>query len=246
MFSSAEREEIRARLLESAREDARVVAAALTGSAVAGAEDEWSDIDLAFAVADGVPVGPVIEDWTEAIERELEIVHHWDLPFGPTVFRLFLLPNLLQIDLAFTPAADFGAYGPNFRLLFGEEGEREPVPPPGLQHLVGYAWVYVLHARRCIDRGNLWQADHFISAARDSVLTLACLRLSLPTAHGRGFDRLPAELTEPLQDALVRAVKPGELRRALRVATAALLEEVRRSDPALAERLAAPFGELAG
>jgi hypothetical protein len=246
MFTAAEREQIRARLIELARADARIVAAALTGSAVRGAEDEWSDIDLAFGIADSVALGPVITDWMESIAREYGIVHHFDLPFGPTTFRIFLLQNGLQIDLAFTPAAEFGGYGPNFRLLFGEEGEREPVAPPAWEQLVGYAWLHAVHVRRCIERGLLWQAEHFISGTRGYVLTLACLRLELPTAYGRGFDQLPEDMKAPLAEALVHSLEPDELRRALRVGTSALLQEVRKTDPELADRLAGPLGELAG
>ena len=160
VFTVAEREAIRAGLMERAQEDARVVAAALTGSAVAGTEDELSDIDLGFGIADGVPLAEVIADWTEAVAREQDMVTHWDLPYGPTTFCIFLLASGLQIDLAFTPAAQFGSYGPNFRLLFGEEGEREPVAPQPREQLVGWAWVFAVHAGRCIERGLPWQAEH--------------------------------------------------------------------------------------
>jgi len=54
VFTPDERERIRARLLEMARSDEDVAAAALTGSASQDAEDRWSDIDLSFAVASGV------------------------------------------------------------------------------------------------------------------------------------------------------------------------------------------------
>lgn len=33
--------------------------------------------------------------------------------------RVFLLRGCLQVDLSFTPASEFWARGPNFRLLFG-------------------------------------------------------------------------------------------------------------------------------
>ena len=48
------------------------------------------------------------------------MLHHWDLRSGPTVYRVFLLPGGLELDVAVTPAAEFGAHGPKFRLLFGE------------------------------------------------------------------------------------------------------------------------------
>jgi hypothetical protein len=57
------------------------------------------------------------------------------------------------------------------------------------------------------------------------VLTLACLRLGLPTSYGRGFDDLPSEVTQPLRAALVRSLERDELLRALGVAVQGLLRE---------------------
>jgi hypothetical protein len=59
------------------------------------------------------------------------VLHHWDLRSGPTVYRFFLLPGGLELDVAVTPAAEFGAHGPNFGLLFGESvsARRQPCRP---------------------------------------------------------------------------------------------------------------------
>jgi hypothetical protein len=243
VFTVDERESICARLLDLARSDEHIVAGAITGSGAAGTEDAFSDIDLSFGVADGVSLDEVMARWAELLERELDSVHHWDLPFGPTVFRVFLLRNGLQVDIAFTPAAEFGAYGPKFRPVFGDHVDREPPAPMATDESVGYAWLYVLHARRCIERAMPWQAEHMISGARDQVLALACVRYGLPHAYGRGFDRLPDNVTAPLERALVRSLEPDELRRALSAVTLALLQELRMLDAELAERLSGPLEE---
>lgn len=51
MFTPEGRERLRAALVSAADADERITGAALTGSAALGAEDRWSDIDLAFGVA---------------------------------------------------------------------------------------------------------------------------------------------------------------------------------------------------
>lgn len=48
MFTAVSRERLNEQLIAEARMEDRVVAAALLGSSSAGAEDEWSDIDLAL------------------------------------------------------------------------------------------------------------------------------------------------------------------------------------------------------
>ncbi|MBN6056804.1 hypothetical protein JYK22_33060, partial [Nonomuraea sp. RK-328] len=213
--TEARRDEVRALLLERARRDERIVAAALTGSAASGAEDSWSDVDLFLGVADGVPVEDAVRAWSAYVHGELGALHHFDLRGGQAVYRAFLLPGPLEVDLGFAPAPAFGPVGDGaFRVVFGEAVARRPsAADPG--HVVGLAWHHVLHARISIERGRPWQAEHWISGVRDHVLTLACLRLGLPAAYAKGADRLPAQVTEPLREALVRDLTPEELRRAL-------------------------------
>jgi hypothetical protein len=103
----------------------RVVAGALVGSLAVGGADRFSDLDLTFGVAGSVPVADVLEDWTRAFVDELDAVHLADLERGPTIYRVFLLPDALQFDLSMTPAARFRPAGPRFRLLFGEAAPSE-------------------------------------------------------------------------------------------------------------------------
>lgn len=92
------------------------------------------------------------------------------------------------------------------------------------------------------------QAEYWVSALRDSALSLACRRRDLPARYGRGFDDLPADVLAAFDDALVRSLEPVELLRALGSAIATLLresDEVRdvaaRVEPQLRE-LADPGG----
>ncbi|HEY7032656.1 MAG TPA: hypothetical protein VH482_15040, partial [Thermomicrobiales bacterium] len=129
MFRVEDRERVREVVVEKARRDPRVVAAAAVGSSASGG-DRWSDLDLTFGVADGVPVEAVLADWTRAVVDQFEAAVLFDLPVGSTIYRVFLLPGALQVDLSFGPAAEFGARGPRFRLLFGEAVEKPWAAPP--------------------------------------------------------------------------------------------------------------------
>ena len=245
MFSPAERERLRATLVEAARADERISGVALTGSAARDAEDEWSDIDLAFGIRDRDRIPEAISDWTERMYRDHGAVHTLDVARGSTVYRVFLLANTLQVDLAFFAAEEFGALAPTFRLLFGESVELPPARPPAAEILIGTAWLHAIHARSCIKRGKPWQAEYMISAVRDNVLALAALRLGLPAVQGRGMDALPADVAGPLERALVGSLEPVQLQRAFTVAIDGLAREVRLFDAALAGRLDGPLRELA-
>lgn len=223
MFTADYRDRVRDRVLDLASSDARVVAGAVVGSLALSEGDRWSDLDLTFAVRDGVPIREVLEEWTRVLAAEFDAIHLFDLPSGVSLYRVFFLPGCLQFDLSFTPAAAFGATGPKFRLLFGSAVEKPHMPQPTAHELFGYAVHHALRARFCVERGRLWQAEYWISGARDYALSLACLRYGLPAREGRGYDALPAGVTDAFRGAFVRSLERGELLRALAVAISGLL-----------------------
>lgn len=228
-----------------ARADARASGGALTGSAVVGAEDRWSDVDTSFGIADGTDPEAVLADWTAKLDDELGVLHHWDLRHGPTIYRVLLMPGGLELNIAVTPAAEFGARGPKFRLLFGESVEHLPESSPDVEELIGFGWLWVLNSRTTIGRGKLWQAAYMVGALRDQALALACVRHGEPFGYGRGVDSLPPALLEPYEQTLIRSLDPDELRRALAAATELFLGEVAEAEPALADRLREPLREAA-
>jgi len=239
VFTLAQRDALRARVLGLAEEDERVVAGAAVGSlAVDGGGDRFSDVDLTFGVADHVQVADVLDDWTRTLSDELDAVQLVDLERGPIVYRVFLLPDLLQLDLSMSPAARFRPAGPRFRLLFGEtaEGEIETaarsvvgdlfIPTPSVAHdMFGWAVIYALHARVCIERMRVWQAEHYVGAVRDHALSLACLTRDRPAVQARGYDDLPEETLARFEAAHVGALDPEALRAALAASVLALVHE---------------------
>ena len=236
MFTAEDRDRVLDRLLQLAEADESVTGAALAGSQAVGAGDQWSDIDLVLAVRDS-PV-EVCERWTEHLYNDgFGALHHWDLPAGAKAIRVFLLADELEVDLTFTPEPEFGARGPQWRTLFGSPRTLEPFPDPEPRTLIGHAWHHALHARTCIARGRAWQAEHWISALRDQVVALACLRLGHPAFYAKGAHLLPRDVTDQLEPALVRSLDEAELRRALAAAVGALAAEIERSDAGLAARL---------
>jgi predicted nucleotidyltransferase len=247
VFKVDRRQQVRTELIERARRDDRIAAAAITGSAARDAEDRWSDIDLFFGVAPGTSVEEALDAWSDVLHRGLAAIHHFDLRAGAAVYRAFLLPDCLEVDLGFTPAHAFAPLAPGgFQLLFGDAADPPPAAGVDAGHLAGLAWHHVLHGRVSIERGAVWQAEYWISAVRDHTVTLACRRLGLPAAHAKGADALPDEIAEPLREALVRALDRAELLRALRAATSALVRELDATDAELAGALRGPLLEMAG
>ena len=177
---------------------------------------------MTFAVAEGSSVAQILEDWTAKLAEAFSASKLFDLPVSQSIYRVFLLPGCLQLDLSFTPAQEFGAIGPQFKLLFGEAVQKPLPPPPQAEDLFGYAVHHLLRARFCIERGRLLQAEYWVSSGRHYALNLACLQHGLSPSHGRGFDQLPPDIRDQASGALVRSLDRASLLAAL-TATVAIL-----------------------
>ena len=197
----------------------------MIGSLGEGTGDRWSDLDLGFGVAEAFAAAEVLRDWTQIVAREFHAVNLFDVAAGSTIYRVFLFPGCLQVDLSFAPESEFGARGPKFKLLFGRAVEGTRAAPPTAQDLLGMGVHHAIRARFCIERGRYWQAQHWIGAVRDSLLGLACRRHGLEDRQGRGYDELPAELLARCEGTLVRSVRKDDLLRALGSAVDGLLRE---------------------
>lgn len=241
MFTPEGRARLRSSLLEFARSDERISGAAITGSAADLHEDEWSDVDLAFGIYTAADFAAVLSDWTAHMYDQHRALHHLDIISGAWTYRVFLLANTLQVDLAFVAETDFRALAPTFRLVFGKANEPRSLSPPQVGTLIGMAWLYALHARSCIARRKFWQAEYMISGIRDNALALACICHGLSAVHGRGMDLLPIGVAAQFEDSLVRQLNIMELSRAFKAAIHGLLHEIRTTDGELAGRLTAPL-----
>lgn len=237
MFTPEERARLRSDLLDLGSRDPRISGGAITGSAAGEREDRWSDIDLALGVINGADLAEVLSDWTAYMYDQRAAVHDVDTKFGAWMYRSFLLPSTLQVDLGFAPATEFRALTPTFHLVFGRTNEPRHVEPAKPTDVAGAAWPSVLKAQSCIARGRLWEAECLTRRVRDQALALACIRYGLPSHHGRGIDLLPSEVTVNFENSLVRQMDVTEVSRGFQIAVDGFLSEVRSVDERLAKRL---------
>lgn len=239
MFTVEERDRVRDHVLELARSDSRVVAGAEVGSLALGGGDRWSDLDLTFGVTAGVALTAVLDDWTRDLIARFDAVHLFDLVADPAVYRVFLLRDHLQLDVSVSPAAQFRATSPRFKLLFGEANEPKHRGAPPRGETLGWAVLWARHARVSIEREQWWQAEYAITQIRFHAMQLICLRLDLPAYYGKGSDQLPAEVRDAFEGTLVRSLERDELVRALNAGLEALLKEYESAtdDGRILERL---------
>jgi predicted nucleotidyltransferase len=232
--------------------DDRIVAVVLVGSAAGGKTDRWSDVDLEVAVDGSADTSAVAADWVTRMYAEFEVAHHFEVSFGATLVRGFLLTGLLEVDLSFESVNELSVWEPA-RLLFDRAGagaaalarpatwEAQPPDYPGES---GFTWHDVLHACAAVERGRPWQAVFYLQRVRNRALSLASQRYGNYADFFDYVDDLPAEERAPLEGSLVGSLAEGDLVAAIESATGGYLAELRRGDPALAARLGPPLLEM--
>jgi hypothetical protein len=238
VFTVEQRDALLERVLGLGEEDERVAAGAVVGSLAVDAGDRFSDVDLTFGVGDEAEVADVLDDWTRLLLEEFDAVPLVDLQRGPTTYRVFLLPDTLQLDLSMTPASRFRPAGPRFRLVFGATAPEDPQGPPQrvagdlfistpavLGDIFGWGVIYAVHSRACIERGRVWQAEHYVGAVRDHALALACLREGVTAVQARGYDDLSTETLARSEESHIGSLEPASLRAALAASVVALMSE---------------------
>lgn len=247
IFTPTDRDETLARVLTLLETDPRIEAAVLTGSLGAGRADRWSDMDVAGVVGGGESCEEVAADWVARIYRELPVAHHYETAFGTTLVRGFLLDSGLVVDLAFTPSGDFSVWAP-VQVAFDRTGTASKAadspeswsPTPDWRTEAGFAWHDVLHGCVAANRGKPWQALYYLQRVRNRTLALASERHGFDADEFTHVDELPPNERDPLLATLVSDLERASLLYAIEVAARAFLDELRRGDPTLADRLAPP------
>lgn len=244
-----ERQDAMDQLVQMLSSDERVVAVVLAGSMAGGTTDRWSDIDLEVAVDGAADAAAVAADWVRRMYAEFDVAHHFEVSFDATLVRGFLLNGLLEVDLSFESVDELSVWEPA-RLLFDRSGagaaalERpatwEPQPPDYAGES-GFTWHDVLHACAAIERGRPWQAVFYLQRVRNRALSLASERHGADADFFDHVDDLPVEERAPLEDSLVGSLETDALIAAIDAATRGYLAELRRGDPALADRLETPL-----
>ena len=251
LFTAEERERTTEEVSRLLSGDPSVEGVLVVGS-LAEEPDRWSDIDLAAVVTDDADCDAVAADWVRRLYEALPVLHHFETAFGDNRVRGFLLANLLELDIAFTPAAQFSVWGPAASLFdrsgrieaaIGAPAEWEPNPPDWASE-AGFAWHDVLHSCTALRRGRPWQALWYAQRVRNRTLGLDQERRGFYAEFQDYADDLPPEELVPLEATLVDSLDPDTLLRAIELTTKAFIAELSRGAPELAARLEAPLLEF--
>src|SRR6185312_9066113 len=243
-FTISERKQVYERVLAIAKADNRVTGGAVVGSFANNNEDELSDIDLTFGIKSGIEVAQVLQEWTESLNAVFNVIDSFDIKFATSIYRVFLFSNCLELDLSVVPEKDYGAITSNFRLLFGKANKPKISSKPDVENLIGLGWHHVLHANLAICRRKPWQAEYWISALRDHIISMKCIRLGLSSIYAKGADNISNQEIKGMESTFIKSLDLSELTVALIATSGFLISEVQHYNKKLAIKLADTFQKL--
>ena len=240
-FTENERTALFNRILNLGQSDKRVSGGALVGSFSTNKQDRWSDIDISFGIKSEIDPLLVLNEWTEILNEEYNIVHHFDVKSSLAIYRVLLFPNGLEVDLSVVPEIEFGPRAPSFKLLFGKANEIIKMPSPSLDLMHSWGWHHVLHANSAINRKKLWQAEFWVTSIRNYIISMKCIRLGLPASYSRGADQLPENELKVLEQTFIKKLSQEELKRVLNIISKILIAEIKFTNAGLANKLVDVF-----
>lgn len=225
MYTKAYRNKVQNLIISFAEADERITDCAIVGSESIGENDQWSDIDLTFGVDNEVEIPNILSDWNRLMSKHFGANALFDLGYKESIYRVYLLPNVLQVDLSFTPTKHFGALTKKFKLVFGKEKKRRFTALPQPKTIYGYAVLYALKTRCSLERGKPWQAHHYLEKFKDYILMLKCLSDNLIPFEGRGYDKLSNSFLKKIQSSLITSPSHQEIKKSLQILIAILISE---------------------
>lgn len=244
MLDVDRRRDVRRRLLGRAREDDRIVGAAVTGSGARHAEG-WSDVDLFFGVDDvvrwptcsGTGASSSMASWVHCTTSTSTRAVPCTEPSSCGSHWRSTSASLLPADSV--PWVTGGSRSCSATRWSSSRA-------PSTRHTPS-AWP----GTTCCTLGS---ASSVTPAGRRSTGSAPSATRSLPwraiawatrRSHAKGVDLLPAAVTAPVEATLVRSLDRSELIRALQAVTRVLLTELTATDPAIAVTLERPLLDMA-
>ena len=229
MYSKEYRNKVQSSIITFAKADVRIIDCAIVGSESIEKNDEWSDIDLTFGVSAEAEIPKILLGWNELMAKNFKANVLFDLAFRESIYRVYLLPNALQVDLSFTPTEHFGAITEKFKLIFGKEKARNSKPIPKLKTIFGYAVLYALKTRCSIEREKFWQAHYLLEKFKENIMTMKCLSENLNPFDGRDYDNLSELFLAQIESSLIDSPNRNNLDKSLMVLTKVLISETKNN-----------------
>ena len=225
IFSVQDRQEVYDYILSVARECGSIVALVQVGYGAEGFRDERSDLDFVIAMDSADSMAEVMDYMDRRISGKYD--RAFTARNESRHLQIFVLSNLLEIDLGYGSYEHAAALKPAFKVLYDRSGVVEEKmirsrewmddriygdkQKKDIEAACGSVWIHLMHAAVAIHRGNPFRAIGELESVRKQYVDLLGNRHRLESGLNREIDRLPEEEKAWIRSTFVTGESPEAL-----------------------------------
>ena len=205
IFNVEDRQKALDYIIVSAREGSKIVSLVQVGSGAEGFHDEKSDLDFVVAYDSNDSMIEVMEYMRRKITEKYSLLFFTQSE--ERHLQVYVLDNLLEIDIGFGCYEHAAALKPAFKVLFDNSGiveekmvkSREGMDEriyrdkqkKDLETACNFIWTHLMHAAVAIYRNNYFRVVGELEFVRKIYIDLVGDRYKLESTVNREIDKLP-------------------------------------------------------
>lgn len=225
IFRVEDRQEVFDFILSAAMACDKIVSLVQVGSGAVGYHDERSDLDFVIALDSTDSMSEIMEYMRRQISGKYDLLYHTQ--DENRHLQVFLLFNLLEIDIGYGGYEHAAALKPAFRVLYDRSGiveEKmirsrewmdqqiyESKRKKDLELTCRTVWMHLMHAAAAIHRGQFFRAMGELDYVRKLYIDLLGDRYRLESSLNRETDRLPEDKKAAIRSTFVSGKDADEL-----------------------------------
>lgn len=219
----------------------KIVSLVQVGSGAVGYHDALSDLDFVIALDKDESMVEVMDCVHEKLAEKYEFLYFKQAE--ERHLQVYLLSNLLEVDIGYGGYEHAAAIKPAFKVLFDHSGVVEEKMTASRAWMddaiysgkrkkdVDFAcdavWAHLMHASAAIKRGKTLRALGELAFVRDQYLALVGDRCHLESNQNRELDDLPEEEKAAIRSTFVTGESQKELQTSLLNLTKVIYRELK-------------------
>ena len=240
IFREQDRQETFEYILSTALECDKIISLVQVGSGAIGYHDDRSDLDFVVAMDSNDSMLTVMDYIHQKIAEKYEIRYFKQVETSR--LQVYLLSDLLEIDIGYGGYEDAAARKPAFKVLYDRSGivEEKMIRSREWMDNVLFTdkqkndialacdtvWTHLMHTAVAIRRGNSFRAIGELEYVRNLYIDLLGDRYRLESAMNREIDRLPENERASIRSTFVTGESSEELWFALLNLTRLIYQEL--------------------
>lgn len=240
IFSVEDRQKAFEYILTVTEGHEKIIALCQVGSGAKGYNDARSDLDFVIAMDTGDSMAEVMEYMKKRICEEYDVIYFKQAE--DRHLQVYVLDDLLEIDIGFGGYEHAAAWKPAFKVLFDRSGVVEEKmiqsrawmddsiygnkQKKDIEQACDSIWMRMMHAAVAINRGLTFRAIGELEYIRKTYIDLLGDRFRVESGLNREIDQLPEQEKNLIRSTFVQGETKEELWNSLLTLTTLVYQEL--------------------